>query len=67
MLGRLAGDFIPASLLVTLAAMRLAGFTLDTVSLLAMTCDDTAAAFAVRCDRYEPVSCVGSRCQSPVT
>ena len=28
---------IPASLLVTLAAMRLAGFTLDTVSLLAMT------------------------------
>jgi HAE1 family hydrophobic/amphiphilic exporter-1 len=28
---------IPASLLVTLAAMKLAGFTLDTVSLLAMT------------------------------
>ena len=28
---------IPASLLVTLAAMRLAHFTLDTVSLLAMT------------------------------
>jgi HAE1 family hydrophobic/amphiphilic exporter-1 len=28
---------VPASFLVTLAAMRLAGFTLDTVSLLAMT------------------------------
>ena len=28
---------IPASLLVTLAAMRVVGFTLDTVSLLAMT------------------------------
>ena len=28
---------MPASFLVTLAAMRMAGFTLDTVSLLAMT------------------------------